>query len=157
MHCNTHGTAGIAILTTTYLLTKNVKKTYIIGGLIAFGSHYVLDFIGEAGYQSMFQMLSIETSIFLFSMLLMYKAGMKAFQLGFFGFFIANLMDVIDKKAYLAILFPKHYDFTYYFHSKDQVLFPISYEATLGAALFSLVLVTFCYFGLKSKNKLGVR
>lgn len=152
MHCNTHGTAGIAILTTCYLITKSKKKTYILGGLIAFGSHYVLDLVGESGYKSMLQMNSIEVSIFLFSMILMYRAGIESLKLAFFGFFMANLMDVIDKKAYLAILLPKEYKFTYYFHSKDQVLYPISYEATLGAALFSLILVLICFFCLNSKE-----
>lgn len=153
MHSNTHGTAGIAILTTCYLITKSKKKTYVLGGLIAFGSHYVLDCIGESGYKSMLQMNTIEVSIFLFSMLVMYRAGIEYFKLAFFGYFMANLMDVIDKKAYLAILLPKQYDFTYYFHSKNPPLIPISYEATLGAALFSLLLVLACFFVLKFKMK----
>lgn len=152
MHCNTHGTVGIAIVATCYLITKSKKKTYILGGLIAFGSHYLLDYIGEAGYKSMLQMNTIEISIFLVAMLLMYKAGMEYFKLAFFGFFMGNLMDVIDKKAYLAILLPNQYDFTYYFHSKKPPLFSISYEATLGAALFSLILVLVCFFCLKYKK-----
>lgn len=154
MHCNTHGTAGIAILITTYLLTKNVKKTYIIGGIIAFASHYILDFIGESGYRSMQELLSIETFVFMVPMVIMYFAGIKFLKISFFGFFMANLMDVIDKKMYLAILFPKRYSFTYYFHSKKQVLFNISYQATIGAAVFSMILVITCLLYLKYRKQI---
>ncbi|MGY6647657.1 hypothetical protein [Wenyingzhuangia sp. IMCC45574] len=149
MHCNTHGTIGIAILTTTYLITKNEKRTYWIGGILAFGSHYLLDYIGEASYKSMLEMLSIETSIFIVAMLLMCFNGFKALKLAFFGFFMANLMDVIDKKLYLAILFPKQFDFTYYFHTRNPPLVNISYETTIGAAICSVILVISCWFLLR--------
>jgi len=154
MHCNTHGTAGIAIVMATYFITKNVRKTYLIGGIVAFASHYALDYIGEFSYRSMQEMLTIETSIFVLSMLMMSFAGIKFLKLSFFGFFMANLMDVIDKKMYLAILFPKHYKFTYYFHSQNMVLFKLSYQETIGATIFSVFLLSITFFYcLRNKAK----
>lgn len=156
MHCNTHGTAGIAIITTCYLLTKSTKKACALGGTIAFLSHYILDFIGESGYKTMQELLLVECIILLYSMVVMYKSGFKFLLLAIYGYITANLMDLVDKKMYLAILFPKNYSLTYYFHSKNQVLFPISYEATMAAALFSLVLVLICYLSIKYSQKLRI-
>lgn len=149
MHANTHGVIGIAIVTATYLITKNDKKTFLIGGILAFASHYVLDFIGEAGYKSVQQMLFIEFAVYLWGIVLMSFLGRKILLLTIFAHFMANLMDYIDKKMYLALFLPKEYSITYYFHSKEQVLLPISYNATLMAAFLSAIIIGICFFVLR--------
>jgi hypothetical protein len=152
MHANTHGAIGIALVTATYLVTKSEKKTFIVGGVLAFASHYVLDFIGEAGYKSVQQMLFIEFAVYLWGIVLMSLLGRKILILTVFAHFMANLMDYIDKKMYLALFLPKDYEITYYFHTRDQVLLPLSYNATLIAAVVSTLLITMCFLILKFKK-----
>ena len=153
MHANTHGAVGIAIITATYLLTKSDKKTFLIGGSLAFTSHYVLDFIGEAGYKSVQEMLLIEFSVYIWALLIMSFLGKKFFVFTVFAHFAANLMDYIDKKMYLALFLPKDFQITYYLHSKNQVLLPISYEMTIIAAIVSALSIGVCFLLLKSKRK----
>ena len=155
MHANTHGAIGIAIVTATYLGTKSEKKTFIVGGILAFASHYVLDFIGEAGYKSVQQMLLIEFGIYLFAIIIMSFLGKKYLFFTIFGHFMANLMDYIDKKMYLALFLPEEYKITYYLHSKNQVLYPINYNVTILAAIFSVILIGVCYFTLKFYKSKG--
>jgi len=69
MHASTHGAVGIAIITTIYIITKSERKTFIIGGTLAFISHYLLDFIGESPYKSMQEMLLIEVALYLWSLI----------------------------------------------------------------------------------------
>ncbi len=154
MHANTHGAIGIAIITATYLITKSEKKTYIIGGILAFASHYILDFIGESSYKTTKEMLLIEVAVYLWSLVLMFFLGIKYLKFAVFAHFMANLMDYIDKKMYLSIFLPKEYPYTYYLHSKNQVLIPISYQETIMAAIVSAVLIGICFLLLKHrKNK----
>jgi hypothetical protein len=154
MHANTHGAIGIAIITATYVLTKSEKKTFLIGGLLAFASHYVLDFIGEAGYKSVQEMLLIEFGVYVFALVLMGFLGRKFFVFAVFAHILANLMDYIDKKMYLALFLPKEYEITYFFHSRNQVLLPISYNETIAAAFISIAIIVFCFVLLKSKEKI---
>lgn len=153
MHASTHGAIGIAIITATYAITKSENKTYIIGGILAFTSHYILDFIGEAPYKSMQEMLLIEVAVYVWSIALMFLLGIKYLKFAVFGFFMANLMDYIDKKMYLSIFLPKEYPLTYYFHSKNQVLIPLSYQETIIAAIVSVMLSGFCFLFLKYRKK----
>jgi len=153
MHASTHGAIGIAIITATYLITKSEKKTYIIGGILAFSSHYILDFIGESPYNNMQEMLLIEFAVYLWSLVLMFFLGLKYLKFAIFGHFMANLMDYIDKKMYLSIFLPKEYPFTYYFHSKNQVLIPISYQATITAAIVSAILISSCFLMLRHRKR----
>lgn len=152
MHASTHGAIGIAIITATYIITKSEKKTFIIGGILAFASHYILDFIGESPYKTMQEMLFIEVAVYLWSLVLMFFLGIKYLKFSVFGFFMANLMDYIDKKMYLSIFLPKEYPFTYYFHSKNQVLFPLSYQKTIIAAIVSVILIGACFLILKNSK-----
>lgn len=154
MHANTHGAIGIAIITATYVFTKSEKKTFLIGGVLAFASHYILDFIGEAGYKSVQEMLIIEFAVYFWALVLMRFLGKKVFFFTVFAHFMANLMDYIDKKMYLALFFPKEYEITYIFHSKNQVLLPINYEATLTAAFISALIIGVCFLLLKSEIKI---
>ncbi|WP_405565896.1 hypothetical protein [Polaribacter sp. Asnod6-C07] len=156
MHASTHGAIGIAIITATYIITKSEKKTFIIGGILAFASHYVLDFIGEFPYRTIQEMLFIEFAVYLWSLVLMYFLGIKYLKFSVFGFFMANLMDYIDKKMYLSIFLPKEYPFTYYFHSKNQVLIPISYQKTIIAAIVSVILIGICFLILRN-NKMRLK
>ena len=149
MHANTHGAVGVTILTVTYLIVKNDKKAILIGGLLAFSSHYILDFIGESGYKSIKEMVLIEFGIYLYGIILMSSLGKKYLLFTIFGHFMANLMDYIDKKMYLALFLPKEFEITYYFHNKNQVLYPINYKATILAAIFSAILIGICFLILK--------
>lgn len=153
MHANTHGAIGVAIITATYLITKSKKKTFIIGGILAFASHYFLDFIGESGYKSVQEMLLIEFGVYLWALVLMSFLGKKFLIFTFFAHFAANLMDYIDKKMYLALFLPKEYEITYFFHSKNQVLLPLSYANTIAAAFISTAIIGICFLLLKSKKK----
>ncbi|APZ46751.1 hypothetical protein BW723_10855 [Polaribacter reichenbachii] len=153
MHASTHGAIGIAIITATYVITKSEKKTFIIGGILAFASHYVLDFIGESPYKTIQEMLFIEVAVYLWSLILMFFLGKKYLKFSVFAFFMANLMDYIDKKMYLSIFLPKEYPFTYYFHSKNQVIFPISYQNTIIAAIVSVILIGVCFLWLKNSKR----
>ena len=153
MHASTHGAVGIAIITTIYIITKSERKTFIIGGTLAFISHYLLDFIGESPYKSMQEMLLIEVALYLWSLILMFFLGIKYLKFAVFGHFMANLMDYVDKKMYLSIFLPKEYPFTYYFHSKNQVLIPISYQVTIIAAIFSGLLISLCFLLLKFRKR----
>lgn len=152
MHASTHRAIGIAIITATYVITKSEKKTYIIGGILAFASHYILDFIGEAPYRSMQEMLLVEFAVYLWSLILMFFLGIKYLKFAVFSHFMANLMDYIDKKMYLSIFLPKEYPLTYYFHSKNQVLIPINYQETMIAAIVSATLIGACFLLLKIRK-----
>lgn len=87
MWFSVHGTTGAAITLAT--------GDYILGGSIAFVSHFVWDYIGESGLKDKFHAASIEATCFAMFLVGAYLTGQ--FWLASFGYIMGCMPDLIDK------------------------------------------------------------
>lgn len=145
-----HTLTGIAIVATV--------ANPILGIGLAIGSHFILDFINESGlsrkdqthYDMNFSIMGYLISILLFIIdsrdpgYLFLESRSYYFIL---GSICGNLLDLIDKKLYLAIFFPERYKPTYYFHLRKKPLLnpPPIITKVIGVVSFLLILLFFYY------------
>ena len=125
MNATPHTVAGYALVKSIF--TGSIFSL-IIGCISAFISHIVLDLVNESdGIKTNKQRFWLELlptiALGLFSIYLGIQTGSWWLFFVEFGLFIlgsifGNMPDIIDKFFYLAILYPKKYKFTYYFHFK---------------------------------------
>ena len=97
-----------------------------LGCLLAFGSHLLADYIGEAkGIRTTRQMFiyDVVPSLILFVSAYLY-GGTDELTLVLLGSFFGNLPDLIDKKMYLTIVFPDKFKNTNYLHWQKIVFTP---------------------------------
>lgn len=144
MYSSVHATAGTLIVLATYAVTNSTSSAMIIGGSVAFLAHDVLDRFGEKSYGDLQTSLIWEVVPLLLFAVMAYLSGL--WQLYFVGWIAGNLMDIIDKKLYLAILFPKRVSFMYLFpchrRTPNVQLTQRSTQLTAIAAACTLFLIT---------------
>ena len=87
MWFSVHGTTGAAITLAT--------GDYVLGGLVAFVSHFVWDYVGESGLKDRFHALTIEATCFAMFLVGAYLFG--NFWLASFGYVMGCMPDLIDK------------------------------------------------------------
>jgi len=116
-----------------------------LGCLLAFGSHLLADYIGEAkGIVTTKQRIVFDVipTIILFLSAYLF-GGASEVWLVFLGSIFGNLPDLIDKKMYLTILFPTKFKVTNYLHWQKVVFTPKpSITRKLG---YALVLISFLW------------
>jgi len=116
-----------------------------LGCLLAFGSHLLADYIGEAkGIVTTKQRIIFDVipTVILFLSAYLF-GGASEVWLVFLGSLFGNLPDLIDKKMYLTILFPTKFKATNYLHWQ-KILFTPKPNVTkyLG---YALVLISFLW------------
>jgi hypothetical protein len=87
MWFSVHGTTGAAITLAT--------GDYILGGSVAFVSHFVWDYVGESGLKDQFHATIIEATAFAMFLVGAYLFG--NFWLASFGYVMGCMPDLIDK------------------------------------------------------------
>lgn len=87
MWFSVHGTTGAAITLAT--------GDYILGGSVAFISHFVWDYVGESGLKDQFHATVIEATAFAMFLVGAYLFG--NFWLASFGYIMGCMPDLIDK------------------------------------------------------------
>tara|TARA_R110000772_G_scaffold127_2_gene623 strand:+ start:96 stop:506 length:411 start_codon:yes stop_codon:yes gene_type:complete len=106
MNATPHTLAGIIAI-------KLASTNIYLGCALAMLTHFGLDYINEAGFKkkdrTIFDMIPL-IICFCFSI---YTGNIMLFVQ---GWFFGNLPDIIDKKAYLTIFFPKKFKSTEYLH-----------------------------------------
>lgn len=107
MYGNVHGTIGAAIVVSTAIITKDVTITYLVGGMVAFLLHDTIDLLGEKSYGNTKTTIVYEAVPFSIFSIMAFLSGV--WEMYFYGWFMGNLMDIIDKKLYLSIIFPSKY------------------------------------------------
>ena len=140
MYSNFHGSIGVAIVTTTYLITKDEVMAMAIGGFLSFLAHDPTDRLGEHNLGKYF--LLYEIFPFIIAMAIGWYSGF--FWMFFVGYFTGNIMDVWDKKLYLAILMPKKFKMLYDFpcHRRERSkIKQLTLQQTKDSVWIGLVLV----------------
>jgi len=97
-----------------------------LGCLLAFGSHLLADYIGEAkGIVTTKQRILFDVipTVILFIFAYLFE-GLSEVWLVLLGSLFGNLPDLIDKKMYLTILFPNKFKVTRYLHWQKVVFTP---------------------------------
>ena len=100
MYTHVHSVVGTAIVGATYLVTKDVWLTSIIGGTLSFVSHHYVDKLGEASLTDS-DKYGMEISVMINLLGASYALG-DLFWIPILGIIAGNLMDLIDKKLYLV-------------------------------------------------------
>ena len=119
----------------------------VVGGLLAFGSHFVLDYIGETGYNSDKEALAIETS-----MIVVYAMAAMTTDIPWllaWAWIASNLPDLIDKP--MKIFFGKESWFSC--HNGKGLLsinnwkfgYPVVFRLTKTQTILSNILLTFLF------------
>ena len=110
MYPNVHGITGALCTLGTFAVTKDVTISAIIGGVLAFLSHDLMDRLGETRYKNL---LYYEALFFAIFCCLAWKSDQTI--LYFIGWFAGNMMDFIDKKGGLSIYNLKKYPYGDFF------------------------------------------
>jgi len=127
-----HTAVSYAVGTCITYVTKNPY----LGTACVFALHYPIDYLGEnvsKGYQKyeiIFHALYLTLGIIYndWIMFLIYALS-------------GNLMDVIDKKLYLSILYPYKYSHWYIFHKKERNTLKLSKGLTKVITLFMIAIL----------------
>lgn len=136
MFATPHTLAGFAII-------KTFEDNLALGVPLAIASHFILDFIDEGG-------LTAKDRIYfdLCPNLICYFLALLTGHTWLFiiGSVSGNLLDLIDKKLYLAIFYPRKFTATKYFHFQKQLLFP-SPTLTKVIGWSSLIIIIMLFIG----------
>ena len=145
MYSNPHAAVGLVLTTTTYVLTNSEELAFAIGIPLAIASHYFLDFLFEK-HLSKKEVIEYDVIPSLIYVLLALFSG--HFWLAMFSWWAGNLFDLIDKKLYLTIFFPKKFKATHYFHNhKNGIRFTL--KQTKLASVVGTVIIIGMMFILK--------
>jgi len=119
----------------------------VVGGLLAFSSHFVLDYIGETGYNSKLEAFAVESA-----MIVVYAMG--ALMTGMpwllaWAWIASNLPDLIDKP--LDLIFGKKQWFSC--HNGKGLLsinkwkfgYPVVFRLTKTQTILSNIVLTFLF------------
>lgn len=91
MYSNVHGVSGAIIYSSC--------PNKIIGGILAFLSHFLLDYIGESGYGSKKIEFLIEgVFLLIFLIIAIFSKDTSGY---FIGWILGNFPDLIDKRLFL--------------------------------------------------------
>ena len=94
MYTHVHSVVGVAIVGSTYAITKDIGLTIGIGGLLSIISHHYVDKLGEDRLPKSVQ---YATEIAVHLNLLLLPLG-ELYWLPILGILSANFMDIVDKK-----------------------------------------------------------
>jgi hypothetical protein len=146
MYPNVHGVVGAIVTISTYAVTKDTTITYIVGGLLAFASHDVMDRLGEKKYPSTKFLLLFEGSLFAIFCYLAYKSNLTILYV--IGWICGNAIDFIDKKMGLSIINPTKYPSFNWFkcHKREPNL-----DFNLSQTILISILATLILFFLSIK------
>ncbi len=140
MYSAFHGSVGVVLVSATYLVTKSEVLAFTLGGFLAFLSHDLIDRLGECSLGKGKTMITHEVIPYL----IMIGSGLyiNYFWLFFVGYICANGMDLIDKKMYLSVLFPKKHKASFWFkcHRRKPNI-DLTYNQTKNAAWISCILI----------------
>ena len=107
---NVHGITGTACTLSVYAITKDIATSVIVGGIIAFLSHDVMDRLGEMKYKNFIYNEAVLFAIFCF---IAWQSELTLlYAVGWIG---GNTMDLIDKKMGLSVYDNKKYPFGTFF------------------------------------------
>ena len=119
MYSNVHGTIGTICVVGTYKLTNNLTLSYTLGVTLGILSHDLFDRLNEFPYGGLKKTLLWELIPFLIFVSLAFLSDNTILYL--IGWVSGNLMDLIDKKGGLSILFPDKYPATYLFKCHRRI------------------------------------
>jgi hypothetical protein len=137
MYSNPHAAAGLMITAATLAITKDENLALLIGLPLAVFSHWLLDFLKEKG-MSKKEVLIYDVIPSFFYVILAFLSGY--FWLFMLSWWAGNLLDLIDKKLYLTIFFPKKYKSTTYFHKHKTGIY-FSLTETKKASIISSLII----------------
>jgi len=107
MYSNVHGVAGTLLVLGAAQVSPDPVIAMAAGGIAAFYSHDVLDRLGEKSYGDLKTTALWEGIPFALFACVAFLSGQ--WWLYAFGWVMGNLMDIIDKKLYLAIIWPSRF------------------------------------------------
>lgn len=144
MYSAVHGSIGIVAGSATYVgvlnLTNNFWLAFGVSCFVAFLLHDPTDRLGEHGLGKYF--LAWEVVPFAAMMFLGWKV--ECFWLYLAWYTSGNIMDLVDKKLYLSILFPSKFKPTYHFrcHRRERKkIIPFTLKETQLSQVLSVCLV----------------
>lgn len=144
MYSAVHGTVGVACTLGVYAITKDEVLSGIIGGMLAFTSHDLLDRLGEFHYPNTKFFVLFEGSLFtIFCMIAWFSSLTVLYAIGWFS---ANLMDFIDKKMGLSVYDNIKYPYGQFFkcHRRRPDI-DLTFEQTILAGYLSMILIIIFY------------
>jgi len=145
-----HASIGLAIHTTIYAVSKDEFTTFVVGVPLSIFSHWVADFLFEAKLSSE-DMLTYEG----FGLCIFYGGilftDMSIFWLFFFlsSWCSGNLLDFIDKKMYLATIYPDKFKVTNWFHNHKKGI-KFTKRQTKNSAIVGGVITVICIYVINS-------
>lgn len=112
-----------------------------LGCLVAIGTHFLADYIGERGLYTQKQRIIYDVLPTIIAFIVVYFVGGTYEVLTLLlGSVLGNLPDLIDKKLYLALFFPKKFKITRYLHWQKLIINPTPTQTRLIGYL-ALVLI----------------
>jgi len=136
MFATPHTLAGFAIVTA-------FQDNLAIGIPLAIASHFALDYINESGLsqKERFQFDIIPS-------LVCYIVAIFSGQFWLFllGSICGNLPDLIDKKLYLAMFFPKKYKATEWLHWQKILINPTPIQTKALGIISALIILSLLPF-----------
>lgn len=102
MYSLAHAAAAATIITSSVALAPTLTTGLVIGGVLGVLSHYPMDYLKEAGLADGLFKWDLFPGLLI--ILLSFISGVGWYTL--LSFFSGNLMDIIDKKGYLATMYP---------------------------------------------------
>jgi hypothetical protein len=114
-----------------------------LGCLVAIGTHFLADYIGERGLYTDKQRIIYDVLPTLIAFVFAYFfGGENEVWLLLLGSVLGNLPDLIDKKLYLSIFLPKKFKSTEYLHWQKVIINPTPKQTRLiGYLAMILILI----------------
>jgi hypothetical protein len=123
------------------LAIKLASANIYLGCILAVCTHLGLDYINEAGFRRKDQIFYDALPLFILSIVSAYTGDLTWF---IQGWFFGNLPDIIDKKAYFTIFFPKKFKSTEYLHWQKPIINPkVNTTRFIGVASMVIAIVLF--------------
>lgn len=140
MYSAVHGGIGIAVVGVTYLLTQNEVVAMTAGSVLAFLAHDPTDRLGEKAFSSMKETLLFELPPYF--VMLFFGWYCESLLMFVVAYIAGNGIDLIDKRLYLSVFFPKKYPATKYFRChRRKPNIQLTLRGTKNAAYLSGLLI----------------
>ncbi len=130
MYASQHGAVGASIVVAAAHVSPDAA---LVAAVPAFVSHWFVDWVGEAGFPSKTRMLIWEViPAFSFALAAWFSGVWWLFALGWLA---GNMMDIIDKRFYLAPLLG--WKFGMLFHRGNPPRFHLTLPQTKATAVIA--------------------